>query len=259
MKYNAKFFRNGIPAWKKKKDSTLTRLIYRPISFWGASIAANLGISANAVSYFSACVAVVACIMFLFKSSVAHIIGSLLMIIWVILDCIDGNIARCVEKKPFGEFADSISSYILVGFMGAAMGIAAYFQGGPLVKAGNPWIILIGALASSSDTMMRLIYQKYKSTERKMADQGIVEIETDFRAEGEQPVSLKAIIDREFGLGIIPEIVLLASIFGFLDIAVIYCFCFYGSAFVVNLFIYVRKAIKHSSQVSKDTEGGEHN
>ena len=246
MKYTAKYFRDGTPAWKRKRDSTLTRFLYRPISFWCASVVANMGISANAVSYFSAFVAVAAGGFFLFRSSMAHIIGSVLMIIWVILDCIDGNIARCVEKKPFGEFADSLSSYILVGLMGTTMGVAAYFQGGVLIEAGNPWIILIGALASSSDTMMRLVYQKYKNTERKLADQGIVKIEEDFRADGDQPFSIKTVIDREFGLGIIPELALLASIFEFLDIVVIYCFCFYGSAFVVNLFIYVRKAIKQS-------------
>lgn len=246
MKYTAKFFNDGFPAWKKKKDSILTRLLYRPISFYGASLAVNLGISANMISYFSACIAVIACSMFLFKNNIAHIIGSLLMIFWIILDCIDGNIARCVEKKPFGEFADSISSYMLVGFMGTTMGIATYFQGGFFIDAGNPWIILIGALASSSDTMMRLVYQKYKNTERKLADQGILEIETDFREEGEQPVSIKTIIDREFGIELIPEIALLASIFNFLDLVVIYCFCFYGTAFVANMYIYIRKAILNS-------------
>ena len=79
-----------------------------------------------------------------------------------------------------------------------------------------------------------------------MADQGIVKIEEDFRTEGNQPFNIKTVIDREFGLGIIPELALLGSIFCFLDIVVIYCFCFYGSAFVANLFMYVRKAIKQS-------------
>ena len=246
MKYTAKYFKDGMPAWKRKRDGTLGRFLYRPLSFWCASVAANMGISANTVSYFSLVVAILGCGLFLIRSSTAHIIGSVLMIVWGLLDCIDGNIARCVEKKPFGEFADSISSYILVGLMGTTMGVAAYFQGGILIEAGNPWIILIGALASSSDTMMRLVYQKYKNTERKLADQGIVKIEEDFRTEGDQPFSIKALIDREFGLALILNILPFASIFNFLDIVVIYCFCFYGSAFVVNLFIYVRKAIKQS-------------
>ncbi len=250
MKYTTKFFRDSMPAWKRKKDSTLGRFIVRPLSFFLASVAANLGISANTVSYCSAIVALIGCGMFLISGTVFHIVGAVLMIIWGLMDCIDGNLARAIQKQPFGEFADSISSYLLVGFMCTTVGFAAYQEGGLLFEQGNPWIILLGALASSSDTMMRLVYQKYKNTERKMADQGIVEIETDFRADGDQHTSIKTIIDREFGLGIIPEIFLLTSIFHVLDLAVIYCLCFYGSAFLANLFIYVRKAIKKSKKYS---------
>ena len=253
MKYTVKYFKDNLPEWKRKKDSTLTRLCYRPISFVLASISANLGISANTVSYFSAFIAIAAGTMFLFRPRVCHIIGAILMIFWVILDCVDGNLARCVKKQPFGEFADSMSSYFLIGFMGAAMGIAAYFEGGILFKAGNPWIILIGALASSSDTMMRLVYQKYNNTARKLADQGIIERESDFRIDGEQKDTLMTVIDREFGLGIIPEIVLLAAIFNVLDIAVIYCFLYYGGSFAVSTLIYVRKAMKKAKEYEVKT------
>lgn len=44
-------------------------------------------------------------------------------------------------------------------------------------------MILMGALASSSDTLMRLIYQKYKSSERDMADKGLIVIEQDDRVD----------------------------------------------------------------------------
>lgn len=57
--------------------------------------------------------------------------------------------------------------------MCTAMGFYIYNYGGLLVRAGNKWIMLVGALSSSFDTMMRLIYQKYKATERDMADKGI--------------------------------------------------------------------------------------
>ena len=248
MKYSTKFFKDNLPEWKRKKDSTFGRLLYRPISFVLASVSANLGISANTVSYFSALVAITAGAMFLFRPQICHIIGAILMIIWVILDCVDGNLARCVKKQPFGEFADSISSYFLVGFTGATMGIAVYFEGGLLFKAGDPWIILIGALASSADTMMRLVYQKYTNTARKLADQGIIERETEFRVDGEQKNTLMTVIDREFGLGIIPEIVLLTAVFKALDLAVIYCFLYYGGSFVLSTLVYVRKAIKTSKE-----------
>lgn len=245
-KYTAKYFRESMPAWKKKKDSFFTKLIYRPLSFYFASFAANRGISANDISYFSAVVAVLACGMFLINSLTFHVIGSLLMMLWIVLDCTDGNLARGVKKMPFGEFADSLSSYILVGLMGNTLGFASYVEGGLLIQAGNPWIILAGAIASSSDTLMRLIHQKYKNVERKLADQKIIEIEEDFRGDQEPPTTLKTVIEREFGLGIIMELTLVASLFKALDLVVLYSLLYFGGAFVVTVFTYVRKAVKRS-------------
>lgn len=101
------------------------------------------------------------------------------------------------------------------------MGIAVYFEGGILFKAGNPWIIHIGALASSSDTMMRLVYPKYNNAARKLSDQGIIERERDFRIDGEPKDTLMTVVDREFGLGLIIVIILLSALFKVLDIALI--------------------------------------
>lgn len=250
MKYSYTFFKNGLPEWKRKKDSIFGRFLYRPVSFVFSSIAANLGISANAISYASSLVALCACTMFLFRATFFHIIGSILMIVWIIMDCIDGNIARCIQQKPFGEFADGISGYILIGFMCTFISIAVYFEGGLIIEKGTPWIVFIGAIASSSDTMMRLIYQKYKNTERKLADEGILKLEEDFRSQNSSTKNLMSIIDREFGLDIIVVMVLICSIFNTLDIAVIYCFIYYGISFVLSTLVYVRKAIKTANEYS---------
>ena len=179
IKYSPKYFRDNMPEWKRKKDPPLSRIFYRPLSFVFSSLFSNLGITANDVSYFSIIVALSSCVMFLIQNHVCHIIAAILTNIWLLFDCIDGNIARSVKKQPFGEFADGISSYILVAFLCTSMGISVYFSGGAIVDKHCIWIVLLGALASTSDTLMRLIYQKYKSTERELADEGIIEIEND--------------------------------------------------------------------------------
>lgn len=243
MKLTPKYFKENFPDWKRKKDSILTGILYRPISFVLASICANLRISANAVSYFSTLVALAAAVTFLFRIQTCHIVGAILMILWKILDCVDGNLARVVKKQPFGEFADSMSSYFLIGFTGAAMGIAVYFEGGLIFTPGNPWIILIGALASSSDTMMRLVYQKYNNNACKLVEQGIIKQEADFRTDNK----LMNLVSR-FGLGVIPEIVLFAAIFKVLDIAIIYYLFYYGGSFVLSTMLLVRKAIRKAKE-----------
>lgn len=142
-----------------------------------------MGISANTVSYFSAVVAVVASGLFLFNSFITHILGAFLIKVWLLLDCVDGNLARGVKKQPFGGFADGISSYLLVGLSCTTIGVATYFEGGLLVQTGNPWVILMSALASSSDSLMRLVYQKYKNTERDLAEEGLEIIDLGETAE----------------------------------------------------------------------------
>ena len=248
MKYTAKYFKEAMPEWKKKKDPLLSRLFYRPVSFWVASAASNKGISANTISYFSGFVGIIACLCFLPVGKEVHILGALLINIWLILDCTDGNIARTVKSEPFGEFADGISSYILVGLMCTMMGVAVYFEGGAFVKAGNPWIILAGALASSSDSLMRLIYQKYKNTERDMADKGIVSIEKDVRLEHSHVGDLRVRVEAELGIGgLLPLAILFAAFFQVLDVIVVYCFLYYGASFALTIIIYVKKAMRAAS------------
>lgn len=245
MKYTYGYFKEGMPEWKRKKDPVLSRIFYRKAAFGLAAICANLGISANSVSYFSALVGIVACLCFLPPVYGAHIVGAILINVWLILDCTDGNLARSVKSQPFGEFADGISSYILVGLMCTMMGAAVFFEGGMLVKAGNPWIILAGALASSSDSLMRLIYQKYKNTEREMADKGIVKIENDVRTDYSQVGSFRVRVEAELGIGgLLPIAILFATIFRTLDLIVIYCLAYYGASCVLASLIYIRKAIK---------------
>ena len=254
MNYSPKYFKENMPEWKRKKDPILSRIFYRPCAFVLASLCANLKIQANTVSYFSGILAVIACLLFLPQAQIWHIVAAVLINIWLILDCTDGNLARSYKKQLFGEFADGISSYILVGLMCTAMSVAVYFEGGFFIKPGNPWIIFIGALASSADTMMRLIYQKYRSTEREHADAGIIEVEQDKRTDHNQVSSFRVRIESELGIGgILPILILIAAVFQTLDLIVLYCFLYYGASCLLVTLIYVRKAIKHARLVDENT------
>lgn len=250
MRYTAKFFKESMPEWKRKKDPILSRIFYRKVAFGLSAILANIGISANTVSYFSAIVGIVACICFLPSSWTAHIVGALLINIWLILDCTDGNLARSVKSQPFGEFADGISSYILVGLMCSAMGVAVYHEGGAIIPAGNYWVIYVGAIASSADTIMRLVYQKYKATEREMADKGIIKMENDTRKDHSLVGSFRVRIEAELGIGgLLPIAILICSILKVIDIIVLYCFLYYGFSCVVVVMIYIKKAIKKTNDI----------
>lgn len=242
-KYKAKDFKDNFPEWKRKRDSIVLRCFYRPISFYLSAIVANLKIKANSVSYFSSIIAILGCICFVFGSKELAILGAILFNIWLLLDCVDGNLARTISKQPFGDFADAMSSYILVGFMSLFMGIYVYINGGIIVNPENMWILVIGALASEGDTLMRLVYQKYKSNESELIKEKVIKKIDDTRTNKNKANSLRVRIEMEFGLaGIIPMMVLLGTIFNCLDIIIIYCFIYYFGSCVVTILNYVKKA-----------------
>lgn len=246
-KYSSRFFKENLPEWKRQKDSFVLKHLIRPLSFYGASFCANRGIAANTVSYVSGIVALAACALFLPNSYACHIIGAVLINFWIFMDCIDGNLARCVRKQPFGIFADAISSYMLVGFMCTCMGVAVYFEGGAIVEAGCPWVILAGALASSSDTMMRLIYHKYEQAHQELIKVGVMPDEVDAHTDIRNVGNWKVRIEHELGVdGFLPLFILGCTIFKAIDIVVIYCFCYYGGAFAYSYLTFVRKAIKNA-------------
>lgn len=248
-RFSAEYFRSNMPEWKRKKDPILCRIFYRPLSFVCSSICANLGINANTVSYFSGWLAVIGCICFLPDNIWLHLTGAILFNVWLLLDCTDGNLARSYKRQPFGDFSDAISSYMLVGFMGAAMGVACYFEGGALFDAGSPWIIFIGAMAGSFDTMMRLIYQKYLANERAMVDKGVMPKDEDKRTDHSQVGSFRVRMELELGIaGFLPVLTIFAVLYHFLDLIVIYCFLYYGLSFLVSYFMFVRKAILKARQ-----------
>lgn len=256
-KYTYKYFKNGIPKWKMDKEVIISKKIYRPISFWLASIFANKGISANTVSYISIIVAILSCLFFIIPNYWCNIIGAFLIHVWYVLDCVDGNIARSVKKQPFGEFADACSSYILVGFLCTSMGISAYYMGGILFEKGCILMIILGAIASSSDTMMRLIYQKYKNSENELCEKGILKKEIDTRNDVSKVKSLPVIIEQKLGIGgILPLIILIGVIFKFLDLVVIYCFVYYFLSSIAMIMKYILKAIKSTKMLdTKYNEG----
>ena len=250
MKYTSHHFREVYPAWGWKKCSFTVRHLYRPLSFPCAAWAANHGITANAVSYASSLVAMIGCALFFVHHFAARIVGAILFNVWLLMDCIDGNLARGVKKQPFGEFADAMGGYLQVGFMGVALGYAAYVEGGVLIRAGMPWLIVFGAIASSADSLMRLIYQKYKSVERELVDEGRITLQKDIWKDPAEAQNFLVRIEFEFGIcGIIPLALLVATVFHALDLMVIYCFCYYGLAFIGSVLMYVRKAVKWSKKL----------
>lgn len=241
MKYSPKFFKDTLPEWKRKKDSLVARYIHRPISFYFSSLFALLGWTPNHVSFLSLIVAIIACACFLPARREWHLIGALLVNLWSVLDSADGNMARSLGGLPYGEFIDATSSYVLVGFMFPAIAVTVFRTGGLLFQAGNFWIIYLGALASSCDTMMRLFLQKAKNTAyESKCEKGEATMSSTIRSG--RIAKLQERIDSELGLGGWNMIaIVICTLTRSLDLYVLFYALFYSIQFVASAVYLIRK------------------
>ncbi len=253
MRYTAKFFKESMPEWKRKKDPLNCRFCIRPLSFWGSAFCANHGITANMVSYFSSIVAIFSCIFFLVNDRTINIIGAVLINVWLWLDCVDGNIARSVKKEPFGEFADALSGYILVAFMCISFGVYVYRNGGLISESGKAIFIVLGAFASTFDTLTRLANQKYKNTETSLLPGCCNAQNNVVNREQSNITFLLDHVAESMGVGgWLPHFILLAVIINCMDLIVIYCFLFHGAFFVFGTLMNVQKAIRNQKIIQKE-------
>lgn len=245
MKYTPSFFSASMPTWKKKKDPILSRLFYRPLSYWISAPIASVGISANTVSFFSLIISLGACILF---SLGLPVFGALLTNIWLLLDCVDGNIARSIKKQKYGEFADALSSYVCMGLLFSCVGYCIYVTGGAVVNSGAGWIVLFGAVASACDSLMRLTYQKYQVVGYRLG----VDNHIDENPENEKGISAVRIkVDGYMSLGgILPAALLLASIAHALDLLLFIWAAYYVLTCTATIFYLIRKTVD-ANMVSK--------
>ena len=162
MKYSYKYIKDSLPKKKNGRSSLWVRWFIRKLSFPFTYIFINTGWSANQVSILSWVIIFVASVALCFNNFWAMFTGVVLTNLWLVLDCVDGNIARCKKIKTFmGDFFDAIAGYGPFAFTTIALGMAA-FNTTQILSDDYKWIwILVGGVGSMSNIYTRLIHQKY--------------------------------------------------------------------------------------------------
>ncbi len=238
--YNVEYFREQLPEWKRKRDPIMVRFLYRPISFYTSVFCADRGIQANSVSIFSAVIGLTGCILLAIPSNMTGIISGLLMNVWIILDCTDGNLARNVKKQAYGEFLDAMSSYLLIGFLFLSMGFRSYFINGLLSISGECYILL-GALNSVCGILMSLLYQKFILVSREL---GINEKLSYDGSNSSSIMKWKTMIDMNLSVGgVLPVLILFGALFQFIEVIVVLWAAYYILEFSATTFYFIYKAV----------------
>lgn len=162
MKYSYKYIKDSLPKKKNGRSSLWVRWFIRKLSFPFTYIFINTGWSANQVSLLSWVIIFIASVALCFNNFWVMFTGVVLTNFWLVLDCVDGNIARCNKIKTFmGDFFDAIAGYGPFAFTTIALGMAA-FNTTQILSDDDKWIwILVGGVGSMSNIYTRLIHQKY--------------------------------------------------------------------------------------------------
>ena len=171
MKYAYRDILCSLTDEKKKQDGTLTRLLYRPLSYPLAWLFLSAGWSANAVTALGALCCAIAFLFVLTPLYSLHIAAAGLFLAFAVLDCADGNMARTIGKKTrYGGWADAVAGYFAYAAEIAALGFSCwyfpsdrfdYFPEYLLLWGPETWLILGGA-AACANILMRLFYRLKK-------------------------------------------------------------------------------------------------
>jgi phosphatidylglycerophosphate synthase len=173
--------------------------------------------------------------------------GALLLNLFAVLDCADGNIARVTGTMgPWGGWADALGGYAayFAALLGAGMAAEtlAGTAGSGLSAAGSaafpgllglalPWPaggwVFLGGLAAGANLLARLVYQSYKNVRREEAAGDIA---------GEKRLS------ENLGVtGVLMPAVLIGVVTGYLPWVVLFYAVLYGAGAAVSI---VRLIIK---------------
>lgn len=162
MKYTYKDITSSLTKKKNSRSSLWVQLWVRKASFPITYLLINTGWTANMVSVLSWFVIFGAAVLLCFNNFWCMFAGVILTNFWLVLDCVDGNIARVKKVKTFmGDFYDAIAGYGPFSFTTIALGMAAYNTSFIVPEKYRYCFILIGAVGAVANIYMRLIHQKY--------------------------------------------------------------------------------------------------
>ncbi|MBR1792392.1 MAG: CDP-alcohol phosphatidyltransferase family protein [Bacteroidales bacterium] len=237
MYYSIKQIKKSLPQNKIADSSIWVNVWVRQASFPLTWFFINLGFTANSVSFLAIVVSLLASVCFAIPATGFMVTGVILINLWLVLDCVDGNMARCQGRKSvYGGFVDAMSGYYTLGFVYLALGIHVYFNGGIVIDSLNPWLLVAGAVTSISDILSRLIYSKF--CRANQIEGQLVRQEEEGRLS-----KIRKRIGVELGIsGLFMPLAILCAFFNAYDLMVAFYFLFNVVALGATTLVYYVKA-----------------
>ncbi|MDQ7818533.1 MAG: CDP-alcohol phosphatidyltransferase family protein [Melioribacteraceae bacterium] len=115
-------------------------IFFRPLAFLFVKLIYKTSITPNQLTFFSMASGIIAAILISAALSEPVIFGTFFLILWAVLDCADGQLARLKKNgTPFGRLLDGIADYV----SNLAIFIGIYFWGFSNLESQGLWLIVI--------------------------------------------------------------------------------------------------------------------
>ena len=219
-----------VPPAKAKTDKLIPWLYFviRPLSILFTKPILKTSITPVQVTFVSMLATLVGFALLGFGQSIEmRIYGWLCFFVWAVLDCVDGNVARCKGlASERGALWDATGGYMALSLIFFAVGMAAYYDNNIVECIDKHLYIVLGGLTSLMSLFPRLVMQKKKAGENGAeAVKGVGD-----KANFSLPKTIA--LNLESAIGLMQVVVLLGIIFHFLNIFIV---CY----FFLNLLIMV--------------------
>ncbi len=246
MKYTIREIKASLTKKKNSRSSFWVQLWVRKASFPITYLFINAGWTANMVSVLSWFVIFVAALLLCINNFWCMLIGVILTNFWLVLDCVDGNIARVKKIKTFmGDFYDAVAGYGPFSFTTIALGVAAYHTTFLVQEEYRVWLILIGGIGATANVYMRLVHQKYLNcffAGKKIIGE-LDEISLKDTEDKRSFAYIREQIDKNFGVsGIFMPWLFLALFTNTFDVMLLCYVMYYVLSFLAICVLYCRKA-----------------
>jgi len=158
----------------EKRNKTGLYYLGRLPSFYVTWVFLRLNISANQATYISIIIGLGSCIFLALGSYTLKLAGAFLAALYLLLDCVDGNIARYRKSASlFGKFIDASASYIISSFLFMSIGAGIFTDPDSSVLLRHPEsflipfnkhiFLIVGFWSALSYVLARLISLRYKT------------------------------------------------------------------------------------------------
>jgi hypothetical protein len=234
---------------EREKRFKWTYYVRRPASYYMAWPFLRLGVSANAVTLLWIFIAVIGCGFLASGGYLNMLIGAILIELAVILDCVDGHIARFTRPRYSGEVLDTWAGEMVLVLSMLSIGIGMtnssdIATSGILQALGldNKSFIYVGvfsALASISSWTVRV---HWRTITMRMSSRTS---EPDERIRNSKVIM---IVDNLFHYsGALTALMVIASVFYVIDVLLLLIASVYGLFFITIIYRTIRKAYELDS------------